>query len=424
MSEATGAETAIKVLVVDDEPDVEHLVRQTFRREIKDRTHDFCFAMDGVHALEVLADRGDVSIVLTDINMPRMDGLTLLDRMAELKDAPLAVVVSAYSDLANIRSAMNKGAFDFITKPIDLADLKTTVDKVHRHQAAIAKLQEERAEALRTQAHLSRYFSPSVIKTITSRDGALPAATSWSTATFLFTDLTNFLPFVEETAPEDTVATLVAYLDEVIEIVFRHQGTVMKIVGDAVHVAFGAPEYFETHAEDAVACAMEIDAFARDFSARQQDRGLAFGATRIGVHSGEAIIGNFGGNRYFDFTAYGRTVNIAARLEAANKLLGTTVCVSDSTVASVSEFRGRPVGRLELKGASETIAVHEPCAPDVLSDAALDAYCDAYRQLQVGNAEARGLFTALLAQFPDDPLCAFHVGRILSGVVDTTIKTY
>ena len=424
MSEANGADTAIKVLVVDDEPDVEQLVRQTFRREIKAKTHDFCFAMDGVHALEVLADRDDVSIVLTDINMPRMDGLTLLDRMADLEDAPLAVVVSAYSDLANIRSAMNKGAFDFITKPIDLADLKITVDKVHRHQAAITKLETERAKALQTQAHLSRYFSPSVIKTITSREGALPAATQWSTATFLFTDLTNFLPFVEETAPEDTVATLVAYLDEVIEIVFRHRGTVMKIVGDAVHVAFGAPEFFDTHAKDAVLCAMEIDAFARDFSARQQEKGLAFGATRIGVHSGEAIIGNFGGNRYFDFTAYGRTVNIAARLEAANKLLGTTVCVSGTTAAEVPDFRGRPVGTLELKGAADTIAVFEPCRQNDLPDAALDAYGQAYKQLQAKDPDARSSFTALLAQYPDDPLCAFHVGRILSGVVETTIRTY
>lgn len=417
-------DSALTLLVVDDEADIEELVRQFFRREIKAGTHRLVFARDGAEALDVLAQHPEVAIVLTDINMPRMDGLTLLDRLNELEDAPLAVVVSAYSDLRNIRAAMNKGAFDFITKPIDMKDMKATVEKVALHQANIERLRSEREDALKTQAHLSRYFSPSVIKTITSRDGGLAAATQWSTATFLFTDLADFLPFVEETDPEDTVATLVEYLDQMIEIAFNRRGTVMKIVGDALHIAFGAPEFFEDHARQAVECALEMDAFARDFSARKQAAGLAFGATRIGVHSGDAIIGNFGGTRYFDFTAYGRTINIAARLEAANKVLGTTICVSHTTADGIPDFRGRPVGALELKGSLEPVEVFEPCTPKTITDDELAAYQSAYDLLRSSDASARGAFTALLAQNPDDQLCAFHVGRILSGVMDTRIRTH
>lgn len=113
---------AATILVVDDEPDLELLVRQKLRRRIRSGDYAFRFANDGVEALEVLAEDADIELVLTDINMPRMDGLSLLSRIADL-DRPLkVVVVSAYGDIANIRTAMNRGAFDFVTKPIDFYD--------------------------------------------------------------------------------------------------------------------------------------------------------------------------------------------------------------------------------------------------------------------------------------------------------------
>ena len=118
------------MLVVDDEPDLQTLIRQKFRIQIRENRYEFLFASDGAEALALLEKQPDVELVLTDINMPRMDGLTLLSKLRDLDHPVLkAVIVSAYGDLQNIRKAMNEGAFDFLTKPIDLRDLDATINK-------------------------------------------------------------------------------------------------------------------------------------------------------------------------------------------------------------------------------------------------------------------------------------------------------
>src|SRR5512135_2118371 len=114
----------VKILVVDDEPDLELLVRQKFRRHIREGQFNFVFARNGVEALQKLHDEPDIDLVLTDINMPEMDGLTLLVKLNELNLLLKAVIVSAYGDMENIRTAMNRGAADFLTKPIDFHDLE------------------------------------------------------------------------------------------------------------------------------------------------------------------------------------------------------------------------------------------------------------------------------------------------------------
>lgn len=122
-----------KILVVDDEPDLQMLILQRFRKQIKDNTYDFCFAENGEDALDMLKDRDDISLVLSDINMPKMDGLTFLTEAQKLNNPMFkTVIVSAYGDMDNIRTAMNRGAFDFVTKPIDFSDLSTTIEKTLR----------------------------------------------------------------------------------------------------------------------------------------------------------------------------------------------------------------------------------------------------------------------------------------------------
>ena len=132
---------------------------------------------------------------------------------------------------------------------------------------------------------------------------------------------------------------------------------------------FGAPTDQPDHAERAVACALALDAYAEEFRARWRDKGVAVGVTRIGINSGPALVGNFGGGRFFDYTAYGDTINIAARLEAANKQLGTRICVSDSVVERIAGFRGRPVGNVLLRGRSEALPAHEPLTAERHADA-------------------------------------------------------
>jgi len=122
----------VNILVVDDEPDLSWLIRQKFRKRIRSKEIVFSFAGDGIEALECLAEDPSIDIVVTDINMPRMDGLTLLDRLGDWPHPLKVVIVSAYGDMSNIRTAMNRGAFDFITKPIDFSDLELTLEKTHR----------------------------------------------------------------------------------------------------------------------------------------------------------------------------------------------------------------------------------------------------------------------------------------------------
>ena len=126
----TCSHSNIKILVVDDEIDLEPLVRQKFRRQIREGIYDFLFAFNGLEALAKLLEYPEIGIILSDINMPEMDGLTLLTKLKELKNPGLkTVIVSAYGDMDNIRTAMNRGAFDFVTKPVNFEDLEITINK-------------------------------------------------------------------------------------------------------------------------------------------------------------------------------------------------------------------------------------------------------------------------------------------------------
>ena len=123
------------ILVVDDEPDLEPLINQRMRPEIRRGEYKFTFANNGEEAVEIIAGQDDVDMVVTDINMPKMDGLTLLDQVKQLDPNVHSVVVSAYGDMKNIRTAMNRGAFDFVTKPLDFEDLRTTIERTRAHAA-------------------------------------------------------------------------------------------------------------------------------------------------------------------------------------------------------------------------------------------------------------------------------------------------
>lgn len=144
----------VHILVVDDEPDLELLIRQKFRRHIRSNDWSFAFAGDGVEALDQLQRNPDIDIVLTDINMPRMDGLTLLTRVGQFDRPIRTVVVSAYGDMQNIRTAMNRGAFDFVTKPIDFDDLETTINKTWAEVEAYRRATEGQRQLIALQREL------------------------------------------------------------------------------------------------------------------------------------------------------------------------------------------------------------------------------------------------------------------------------
>jgi len=401
------------VLVVDDEPDLEALLLQKFRRELRDGQLAFRFARDGVEALQRLAEAPETALVLADINMPRMDGLTLLARLQEMPDPPATVIVSAYGDMANIRTAMNRGAFDFLTKPIDFADLDATMARTLRHVQDRRAGEARRQKAERAHAALARYFSPNLARQLADAERSLDLGGQWLDLSAVFTDIADFTALAEALEPGVLAVLLNSYIAGMTDIVFAHGGTVAKVMGDGMMLLFGAPDAQPDHAARAVACALALDAFSEAFRARRAAEGVALGPTRVGVHSGPALVGDFGGGRHFDYTAYGETINLAARLEVANKALGTRLLASAATAERIAGFVGRPAGELLLRGASRPVAAQEPLTPDRAAAPAMRAYADAFALLGTADEEAARAMAALAAR--GDALAAFHAGRLAAG---------
>lgn len=161
------ANVRFKILVVDDEPDLEHLVRQRMRRDVRAGRYVFAFAHNGLEALDILNEDPDIDMVLTDINMPQMDGLTLLEQIPKVDPNIRSVIVSAYGDMKNIRTAMNRGAFDFVTKPIDFQDLRITIDRTLHHMALWreALASRDKLVALQNELHVASEMQQSILPT-------------------------------------------------------------------------------------------------------------------------------------------------------------------------------------------------------------------------------------------------------------------
>jgi len=402
-----------KILIVDDEPDVEELVNQKFRRQIRDGSISFVFARDGVEALQLLQARPDVDLVVSDINMPRMDGLSLLQKLQEADDKKSTIIVSAYGDMSNIRTAMNRGAFDFLTKPIDFTDFEATIGKTIRHVEMLRDARHRQAEAERAHASLSRFFSPQIASRLALDRDDTEMSVHPREVAVIFTDITGFTGLIEATAPEIFGALLNEYMGGMTEIVFAHEGTVAKIIGDSILILFNAPGDQPNFSTRAIECALELDTWAEKFRQECHSNAINFGVTRIGVHAGPALVGNFGGGRLFDYTAYGDTVNAAARLQAANKRLGTRICASAAVVEGVTDLKSRPIGDLLLRGRSEPLRAYEPLSGENFG--AVAQYVDAFAKLEAGEATAISAFAALVGLHAQDKLASFHLKRLLNG---------
>ncbi len=160
-------EKSFKILVVDDEPDLEPLMLQRMRRHIRAGRYSFVFAGNGVEALEVLQQEEDIDMVLSDINMPQMDGLTLLEQIPKVDPNVRSVIISAYGDMKNIRTAMNRGAFDFVTKPLDFDDLQITIDRTlaHLSEWRDALNSRDKLVSLQNELSVARTIQQSILPT-------------------------------------------------------------------------------------------------------------------------------------------------------------------------------------------------------------------------------------------------------------------
>jgi adenylate cyclase len=342
-----------KILAVDDEPDFELLIKQRFRRQIRDEEFEFRFAHHGEEALATLLAEPDIELMLLDINMPVMDGLTLLTELRERQLEVQAIIVSAYGDMTNLRTAMNRGAFDFVTKPVDLRDLEITVRKALANVAKLREMDRLRMAAERARNNLSRYFSPNIVELLAAQDEPLGAGRR-ETVAVLFADIVAFTRMAEDMPPENVLALLREFHTRMTAEIFASGGTVDQYMGDGMIAVFGAPAASPNDAANALNCAERMLEALERWNREREGKGEARIDIGIGVNHGPVVLGDVGSEHSMSFTAIGDTVNTAARLQTLTRSLDTPLVVGDSVVqavrASSPEIAAERIGRFEDRG--------------------------------------------------------------------------
>ena len=300
----------VKILVVDDEPAMERLLKLKLRRKIEAGEFALLYTHNGEEAMQLLERDRDIDILVTDINMPKMNGLTLLKEIHQRFPLIKSIVVSAYGDMKNIRTAMNWGAFDFITKPIDFKDLECTLQKTIDLVIQIR----ETANAIRQNNILKMYVDENVLNFMTTETFQQKLMVNETIdGTVLFVDICGFTA-ISEKYPPDTVAHMLnCYFDRIVLDITQHGGQVDKFMGDAVMGIFRR----QGHAERALFSAIDIRENLKEI---KNVAGIDFSPNvSVGVNSGEMISGNFGSESLarLDYTVIGDVVNTAARFQAA-----------------------------------------------------------------------------------------------------------
>jgi adenylate cyclase len=226
----------------------------------------------------------------------------------------------------------------------------------------LARFARDEWHARLLRASFEQHLAPDVVRRIAADPAALRLRGELREVTALFTDIEGFTSMTERADPTDLVALLDAYFDVAAKIVNDHGGMIDKIVGDAVHAIFNAPFALDNHPSRAVSCALALLQASEDVRRSPRGERLRLGRTRIGIETGPAIVGDVGGSRKLDYTAHGNAINDAARLEALNKELGSSICIGPGTAARLDPTMLRRIDRLTLRGHSRPIDVFTPAS--------------------------------------------------------------
>jgi len=341
-----------KILVVDDEEDLKTLIQQRFRQKIRQNEYEFIFAENGRHALEQLVEHTDVDLILSDINMPEMDGLTLLSKLNEQNSLLKSVIVSAYGDMENIRTAMNRGAFDFVTKPIDFKDLEITIEKTIVHVLALRKT----LQALKENNILRMYVDETVLNFMGGRAMETSLFENETIeGTVAFIDICGFTGISENESANDVVKMLNQYFDIMVNAIIKEEGSIDKFLGDAVMATFKG----EFHRDRAIDACLAIRN-AINGAAIQIGENTYNPEVSIGINSGEMVWGNIGSStlRRLDYTVIGDAVNVSARLQSAAER--GQILISEANYEKVkNSFECNRVGEIRMKNKTLPLTVFE-----------------------------------------------------------------
>lgn len=338
-----------KILVADDETDLEVLIRQKFRQKIREQQYEFVFAVNGNDALEKIEQHPDISVVLSDINMPEMDGLTLLTKLSDAAPLTKTVMVSAYGDMDNIRTAMNRGAFDFVTKPVNFEDLEVTMEKTIRHVNQL----KETLQAIKENNILRMYVDENVLHFMGTREFENSLMENETVeATVAFIDICAFTSISEKEKPDTVVKMLNRYFDVMVKEIIAQNGIIDKFIGDCIMAVFKGDYHLDRAVDAALAIRNKIDVLPAE-------RGFA-PKVSIGINSGEMICGNIGSAalKRLDYTVIGDTVNTAQRLQTAAGV--SKILINEECYEKIKQsFNCKKIGEVVLKNKEAAVTVYE-----------------------------------------------------------------
>jgi serine/threonine protein kinase/class 3 adenylate cyclase len=306
-AEVVRGTTTTKILVVDDEPDIELLMKMRFREEIQSSLFELFFADNGQTALDALGRHPDTDVILADINMPVMNGLTLLSRIPEVTPFAKTVMVSAYGDMANIRRAMNSGAFDFVTKPIDFEDLRATIDKANRYAADHRQM----TSADQENRVLRQFATPAVLERLGASGPSVAFASEVLEATIVYVDLSELASADEDEVAGQLVSMLNANLEIIIPELQARGGVVDWLIGHAVMAVYSGPDHTNRALESCLAIVDKL----RALGSLIDEHSPYAHAPCIGISAGQ-VLRSCVGSRVCDRLAYavlGEAVEEAAR---------------------------------------------------------------------------------------------------------------
>ncbi len=338
-----------KILVADDEADLETLIKQKFRQKIREQQYEFIFAINGNDALDKMLLHPDIDIVLSDINMPEMDGLTLLTKLNEASPLTKTVMVSAYGDMDNIRVAMNRGAFDFVTKPVNFEDLELTMEKTIRHVNQVR----ETLKAIKENNILKMYVDENVLNFMGSREyEASLTANETIEASVAFIDICSFTSISEKEKPDTVVNLLNHYFDLMAKEIIAQNGLIDKFIGDCVMAVFKGTFHLDRAIDACLAIKNKIEELPVDLNFSPK--------ISVGINSGEMISGNIGSAtlRRLDYTVIGDTVNTAQRLQS--RAIKGQIVINESSYEKVKDsFNCKKIGNVSLKNKANEVIIYE-----------------------------------------------------------------